>query len=487
MIFSVVGIVFSLILYLFFILGVEDSFSGVYPIFLVLIIGYILLFFISDRKQNYIISNWGLRPTYICFIGLVIVNIQFFFDESFCGTKIKDFIPVSWADQYLDKCFFGGCLFIVLFLLSNYNTKKFPYAKSASTILPVKLWTYIQLLFFILFVINIDIVSFLTGAVYSGSGDSNADGGLSSSFERFYDATSLITLALYTKKMSQWSDVSIKKYICSISLIFWVPLTIYIVLRLFSGDRGPVIYTTLSIIYSFTFVSKQFINVKLAILLMTCGAFAVTLLGYVRSRSTDLSFTEKVEQSLTRMSEKKDIEIQSFSPLTKELASSIRCNFVAVRGIEEGEANLSYGKFTVLSSFASFPGARKEYFKPIGLSDEDFSSAVYLTQLYNRTKSFTFGIGSSVFAEAYLELNIWGVIIVALLLGYLFKCIDLSYYYKGILSVAIIIIIIRWSAMAIYVSRDSLSHLVSYILSILIIYWIINPFLKFLYRLKLKI
>lgn len=478
MIFSIIGIILSLFLWIFSITGNEDSFSCLYPICLVLIIGYITLFYISDRKTDGSLSNWGVRPTYICLIGLVIVNLQFFFDVSFCGRKIKDFIPVSWAEQYSDTCFFGGCLFIVLFLLANYNTRKFPLFRCKPRLLPVKPWGYIQFAFFLLFVFTIDIESFLNGAIYVDSGTSNADGGLSASFERFYDATSIITLALYTQKMVRSGEsITIKKYIKSISILFWLPLCLYLILRLFSGDRGLVIYGTLSIIYSYTFVSKKFTKIKIAVPFIAVGAFAVTLLGFIRSRSTELSFAEKVVQSLSRMEEKKNNEIQSFSPLTQELASSLRCNFVAVRAIEEGDADLSFGKFTILSSIFSFPGARREYFKPIGLSDEDFSSAVYLTQLYNKSKTYTKGIGSSVFAEAYLDLNIWGVIIVALLLGYVFKCIDLSYKYKS-LSPIVIIITIRLATMAIYVSRDSLSHLVAYILSILIIYWIINPFLK---------
>ncbi len=478
MLFTIIGIVFGLILLLFSITSIGDSFLDLYPIFLVLIMGYIILFYISDKKNCKSLSKWGLRPSYICLIGLVIVNLQFFFDVSFCDREINDFIPINWAKQYSDICFFGGCLFIVSFLLANYHTKKCPFLRCKPWLLPVNPWVCIQFVFFLLFVCTIDIGQFLSGAIYVGSGASNADGGLSASFERFYDATSLITLALYTQKLVRSSEsISIKKYIKSISLLFWLPLCIYLILRLFSGDRGPVIFAILSIIYSYTFVSKKFTKIKVAILFIAIGAFVVTLLGFIRSRSTDLSFTEKVEQSLIRMDEKKVSEIQSVSPFTKELASSLKCNFVAVRAIEEGDADLSFGKFTILSSLSSFPGARKEYFKPIGLSDEDFSSAVYLTQLDNNSKTYSTGIGSSVFAEAYLDLNLWGVIIVAMLLGYIFKCIDLSYSYK-VLSPVVTIITIRLAAMSIYVSRDSLSHLVSYILSILIIYWIMNPFLK---------
>lgn len=478
MLFSIIGIVFGLILLLFSFTSIGDSFLDLYPIFLALIVGYIILFYFSDKKSGSPLFKWGLRPTYICLIGLVIVNLQFFFDVSLGDRRIIDYLPISWAEQYSDTCFFGGCLFIVAFLLANYHTKKFPFLKYKPRLLPVNPWVCVQFVFFLLFVYTIDIGSFLSGAIYIGTGASDADGGLSASFERFYDATSLITLALYTQKLVRSGEcVSIKKYIKSISLLFWLPLCFYVVLRLFSGDRGPVIYATLSIIYSYTFVSKKLTKVKVAILFMAAGAFAVTLLGIIRSRSTDLSFTEKVEQSLIRMDEIKTTYIQSFSPLTQELASSLRCNFVAVKAIEEGDANLTFGKFTILSSLSSFPGARKEYFKPIGLSDEDFSSAVYLTQLYNNSKTYSFGIGSSVFAEAYLDLNLWGVIIVAMMLGYIFKCIDLSYSLK-VLSPVVTIITIRLAAMSIYVSRDSLSHLVSYILSILIIYWIMNPFLK---------
>lgn len=485
LLFCGIGCFITFLLIVLAIISYGDSLAALYPITLCILASFIIYYYIIERSQNKRLSNWGFRPSYICFLGLFIVNLQFFIDQVIGNANVSDFLGFKWINIYLDKCFFGVCAFTISFLVANAITNR-PIKTSTSSDTNIKPWIRIQFLFFVLFIINIDIASFLSGEIYYGSGASNTVETISNSFERFYGSFVIIILSIYVKNFrNQQLKLSLKSFFQKISYWFWIPLIIYLVLRLFSGDRGPVIYTVLAIAYAYFLVSNKRLNLKWSILIIISAAFLISLLGITRSRDTKISFQEKIEQSLIRMDEINTLRFPTFSPFTYELAKSSQCNFIAIRHIEN-EGDYTLGKFSILSAIGSFPGAKKSYFKPFGLKDEDFSSAIYLTQIFNNKKSYSYGIGSSTIAEAYLDFGVFGLILVAFLFGYIFKRIDLSFESPHNLSTGQIIVILKLSSVAIYISRASLGQAVSMVFSTLIIYWIFLIIFKFLRIKKFK-
>lgn len=481
MVLTVIGAIWVLILIIFFTLGFGDSFSILYNPSIIISLIYWILCYSSSYRCPKSIRQWGFRPSYLCLIGLVVVNIQFFADYAFGLSDLPDHLYPGFSN-YADKCFFGGLVFINVFVISNYvSYHNFKLIKTHATDCSTdKIWLVLYLISFVIFLYNINIPQFLSGEIYLGSGSSDFNAGISTSMESIFGTFIIILTAIYTKRLlSKNQKVSISQFFKAFPLLFWIPFLSYLLLRLLSGDRGPVLYNGLLIFYSFSLCTKKLINVKWAFPMIIGLAFIVTLLGVIRSRDTTLSYTEKIEASIQRYGEIEGVRSATISPPTRELANSIRCNYIAVKDIEEGQTDLKYGKYIFLKCISSFPGAKKAYYKPLGLSAEDFSSAEYFTQSWNHGSNYSFGVGSSAFGEAYLDLNIFGVIIIALVLGWLFKMVDLGFTINiDLISLPILIVLFRVSMQSFYIARSSFSILLGSIIYTLIVFYVINFFIK---------
>ena len=427
------------------------------------VLGICIVYWVScfwiEKKVCRKLVLWGLRPSYICFLGLCVVNLQFFIDDIFNIGVIPD-LGVPNYTRYNDVCFYCGLLFNTVFVMSNtiHNKSYQPiilFKRFTSSWKAVTPWLYIYVISFILFLLTIDIVKFMTGAIYKESNASEAL--MSNSFEHIFNVVTLIIISIYTNKLIHLeSTFSIKEYIKSISYIFWIPFILYTSLRLFSGDRGPVLYNILIVFYSYTIVTHKLLSFKKTLPLIIIGAFSITLLGFVRSRSTELSYIDKIQEAVTvygDVSEKKS----TISPLTEELAKSVRCNYIALRDIEEERIGYQYGKYTILSTLTAFPSAKRTYFEKLGLKDIDFSSADYMTFSYSGP-SHTWGTGSTVLGEAYLDFGIIGIILIAFIVGKVFKYVDNIFLIDSRkLNAATIMFVLQFASHAIYISRSSFS------------------------------
>lgn len=488
MIVTIFGILYSLVLYILFFIGSGNQYEKLYPTCLVLLSVYILLFYLRGLRENPKLYNWGIRPTYLCLFGILVVNLQFFADVSLGFSRLTQSMPLSWAENYSDKCFFGGMLFVTVFILANYNSKtNWNIKEKSNRKLTIWPWLIFMLLSFMVFLVNIDMVSFLNGSVYSGSGASDFKENISNSMERVFNVFLIIVLSVYTKiQLNKKEIVTIKQFFKEMPFLFWVILSFYILLRLLSGDRGPVMYCSLSVLFSVLMVTHKTINMKISILIIAIGAFTITLLGVVRGRAVSLTYSEKIEESLKRLREINAERVKTVSTYTRELAGSMKCNFICVRDIEENRTNYSLGRYTFLSAIGSFPGMKKKYFEYLGFKKSEISSSEYITQSYNKSDTYDNGLGSSVFGEAYLELGFFGIIIIAAVLGLVFKKVDLSYFNSGGLSIPALIAIFKLSSVSFYISRSSFSYTLSQVLYIWVIYFIMNLIVKPLFYRKTK-
>lgn len=488
MIVTIFGIIYSFVLYVLFLIGNGNQLEKLYPTCLVLLLVYICLFYLSGLRKAPILYNWGMRPTYLCLFGILIVNLQFFVDKVLGFSTLSQSMPLPWAENYSDKCFFGGMLFVTVFILANYNSKtSWNIKEEYNRKLTIWPWLIFMLLSFMVFLVKIDMVSFLNGSVYSGSGASDFKENISNSMERVFNVFLIIVLSVYTKiQLSKGEAVTVKKFIKGMPFLFWMMVTFYILLRLLSGDRGPVMYCSLSVLFSVLMVTHKTINMKRSILIIAIGAFTITLLGVVRGRAVSLTYSEKVEESLKRLQEINAERVKTISTYTRELAGSMKCNFICVRDIEEERTNYSFGRYAFLSAIGSFPGAKKRYFEYFGFKKSEIDSAEYITQSYNGSATYKNGLGSSVFGEAYLELGVFGIIITAAILGLVFKKVDLSYFNSGGLSIPVLIVVFKLSSISFYISRSSFSYTLSQVLYIWVIYFILNLIVKPLFYRKTK-
>lgn len=466
------GIFLSYILFLF---SDEKALSILYIPWVLFTISIACLYYIKERDVT--VQKFWLRPSIICFFGLIIVGYQLSIDDCLGYSSLEQSVFVG-ASQYADKSFFSVSIFLFAYILGLKKSQNtlFNQVKNDTNKLQASVWLILMLLSFGLFLSSIDVRFYLSGASYHGSGAYDYQASLTNSFESLFQVFFHITLACYVKllNLNHNQSKTCKNFFKGFPVLFWVCVVLYLILRLLSGDRGPVIYNSLALVYAFVWYSKYRFKFSIVIITLVLGASFVTFLGTFRSRSSDLNIVEKITETVERRNE---IDEQSIFMGTYELARSIDTHVLAIRDIERDKTTYSYGKYTFFSLLTSIPGLKTKYLYDLGFKPDEINSAMYFT-ISSQGKHFNFNEGSSMFGESYLELGVLGMVIIGFLLGSIFKQLDFSIMQNRPLSVICIAVILIISEHAIYMGRSSFSYELSNVIHMLILYYIINFFIK---------
>jgi hypothetical protein len=218
-----------------------------------------------------------------------------------------------------------------------------------------------------------------------------------------------------------------------------------------SGDRGPLMSYSLCFISGYFFVKKIKLSYKKGILFIFTGAIMISILGMVRNLNKDLSFTEKIQLSLTE--NENDSRI-SFLPVTKELATSVRTLHHAVNYVPRNHDFL-YGRFQLQHLTVALPFF--SIFSPIIYEDTSWKyagSSSFITWI--RQGDFpTSGDGTSCIADFYLDFGMFGVLAGMFGFGYFMRFAEVKMYSANIPNLFVHVFIIVYLTNAIYISRSS--------------------------------
>lgn len=469
---SIFGLLISIILSFF---SEGKTLSWLYIPWALYTVFVALITYKNDNNVN--VRKFWLRPSIICFLSLIIVGYQLCIDDTL-GYSSIDTTILTEASKYADYCFFSASIFVFSYIiaLGKERTPLFDFWKNETNKKHAAIWLVLMVLTFVLFVSTIDIYFFLSGAAYHGSGAADYNFTISNTFEGLYQTFFYITLACYIKliSVSNRNPISFLKFLKSFPFLFWFCVILYLILRLLSGDRGPVIYNSLAIIYGFIWCTKYRFKLSTVVVTFIIGASLVSFLGTFRSRDSDLSLSEKITESINR---RKEIDDKSILVATKELAESEDTHFMAVRDVANAKTDYSFGKYTLLSVTSAIPGLKRKYLYDLGLDPGELDSATYFS-ISSQGKNFTFGEGSSMFGEAYLEFGVFGMVLFGLLLGYIYKQIDVSLMENRFISVISLAIVLKLSAQAIYMGRTSFAIELGSVLHMIVLFYIINFVIK---------
>ena len=438
--------------------------------------------FITYKKdKNASLHRFWLRPSIICLFSLVIVAFQLSIDHVLGNTSI-DATLFPGASAYADFCFFSAGIFIFSYLL-GLEYKNNILFKQRETCIKKKqaiAWLVLMIVTFVSFVSTIDVYFFLSGAAYQGSGDADYVYTISNTLEGLYQAFFYITLGSYSKLIGTGTNESSKsfwRFLKGFPIVFWICVILYLILRLFSGDRGPVIYNSLAIIYAYILCSKYKFKLYFVIASFIIGAMFVSFLGTFRSRDSDLSIAMKVYETINRQNELSASDNKSIFGPTVELAESEDTHFMAVRDIAKNRTTYSLGRYTLLSLTGAIPGLKRKYLYDLGLTPGEIDSSIYFS-ISSQGNNYSFGEGSSMFGEAYLEFGLLGMILFGLLLGFIYKQVDISLMQNRSFSVISLAIIFKLSAQAIYMGRTSFAIELGSVLHLIVLYLIFNFVIK---------
>lgn len=469
--FNILFIFFSIIYLIFYL--IEPSYGE--SVSLIIFLFSILLYFYFLSKINkYIFKNW-LSPSNFLLLGLIIVNLQSLLNIYFEFGDVGLYLENPNYENIKAKILYLSLLGINFYLLGVMNLKKRPQIKLGEIKIHIlKPWPWLILLTFIYFFLNIDVASFLDGSIYRGSGAFDKEREDSEFAENLLNVFFTIYLGLYSyNTIIKKNKLSILSFAFGISVIFWIPFIAYLILRAMSGDRGPVIYNALLLFYAYFICCKPQIKLFWFLTLFILGAFVISLLGTVRSLSSDIGFGEKVSTAL----EMKDNRIPSISPPTQELANSIKCNFIAVSDIEEGITDYRYGLNTLYNISTAVPGSYTFSREVLAIDPTEYSTSIYLTRSL-QGYDYRYGLGMTTFSEFYLDGGLIGIIVGFFFLGLLFRFVDYIILSPNIYSIYIVLFALKLASISVYIPRSSMGYGISKGLYCVIVFFFFNYIFK---------
>lgn len=237
-------------------------------------------------------------------------------------------------------------------------------------------------------------------------------------------------------------------------------LLIYLSLNFMVGDRGPLI--TISLVYLLVYLSVTRKKIRLIYIVIAVAFVGVllTTMGEIRRESNKITINDVVMHSNRE-------KVETISPITVELANSYRtftytvADIPSKRGYFGGMMQLRELIMSVpfLHRFVPFVYSQKSYEN----SSTDYCS--YLIQGLNRT----YGDGTSLLANLYMDFGVLGVICIMFFLGGFMYRLDIEIYdAKNIYWYAVATVVFSFS---LYMSRSALTTPLYYILpSVLILY-----------------
>lgn len=412
-------------------------------LFIVLNTISLLSFAFLDKDENVNLKNNKIKFSVLFLIGFLIVTFQPFVDLALGYLEpsnrylfirpaviLKTLLCASIA---LNSYLFGTSLFQSRKVIRKHgvDVRKF---------IDVRALKVINVLSFVFFLSQIN-ASFLNANTY-GSGRKTS---FFLGYSMLLYETSFIALILFViinnGRKSKFIPY-LKQY--GYSLLFFVA---YLLLIMFSGDRGPIIYLSLALFFGYIYLNDVKISSTKLISIFIVGSMVMTILGMIRRTGVtlDSAINSKIENTYYP---------DSILPMTKELATSVLTISVAVNKVPAVHGHF-FGLFMFQNFSVIIPGLNNLLNSKLGIDATNFSSSVFLTYM-SLGPNARWGVGTSAVADVYLDFGVFGVIIIFILFGYLTKKLEvyvLGYSSTNFLLVAVYLLFFSFS---IYISRSNL-------------------------------
>lgn len=417
-----------------------------------------LIYFIVTSQQRSGRGYW-IKPSYLFVIGFVAVNFQYLLDlrlglKSLASTRFLH-------ETILNHCAVLGTIGLLSFSfgyglkpLSNNGTVAAgawkEYNNSRTNGVPTLLIA-LQFVLFVWFLLSSNISSYIDGSDYEADSTSNAESLL-------YVVNALIIVLISKQHSSQDSFVAFIKRMPIVSLIVF---SVYIILRLMSGDRGPFVYSVLLLFWGYLYSSRKKIRGVVVVAGLFFGMLLITLVGIARGAMfVGSSFGNRMAgayEQYTDVGRFVNMEA-SVCPFTDELGYSFFVNQVDVYAVEvKGEKlhYFAYPFYSIISGIPFMPGIIQN---GLGVDPVSFSSGGFANYQFFGGYDRTWGIGTTILGDFYLSFGLLGVVLGLLLTGYILRYFDDVILGKNREEVGLyeLLFVLLFASKSIYMPRASL-------------------------------
>lgn len=436
----------ALVLLVYYFVPNERMDKGVITVLLSLVGLSTFLFFYRKEKAPSLKGQFFKHST-LAVVGLLIVNFQYYIDYligNIPATNTFIFVNQAIVVKTLTLSLIGLLLFFIGYL--SYKKKK------SITVTKEKAYNtkYLELLLLVFLVLYFSTLNM--NYVLGGYG--SEDLGTGANYFALLFKIFIICIVIQKSRnliITGNTDISLKRYLTNLGLIFNICLALYLLTVLLSGDRGPLITSSLIVFAGYLFVTKRKFKKRYGIILLFVGASLITLLGVARSIGSGLSFTDKMQMAFQENPFSRE---ESFLPQTKELAGSIKANHHAVDYVPS-QHDFLWGRF----QFQQITAAMPFFHNFNALIFEDMSrkyagSSSFVTWIFQGDYP-TYGNGTSVIADFYFDFGLFGVIVGMFFYGYFMRKAEVNMYSKQLPGVFMTAFFMVYIGSALYISRSS--------------------------------
>ncbi|MDY0781368.1 O-antigen polymerase [Tenacibaculum sp. IB213877] len=226
----------------------------------------------------------------------------------------------------------------------------------------------------------------------------------------------------------------------------FIVLSLYVLLFLLAGDRGPVMQILILLAVSYSIFQRK-ISFKAFFVSIIIGGVLFTIIGMGRSRDTSQRSMSLFEEGYNKL-----IQSENTINPTNELASSNRILFRAIDVVPDKHPYL-LGTTFFNEVIGVVPFAGGTYLKLTELPLMYTSSSYFFTVL-GQGVHFSYGEGSEILGDIYINFGVIGVFIMMFLLGgwvsYIIFNVEKNNYYNHTYIIIYVIICIG----ALYINRS---------------------------------
>jgi len=276
--------------------------------------------------------------------------------------------------------------------------------------------------------------------------------------------------------LSQTNHGSILKFLWKSNKPVLLILFCFILLFIYTGDRGPVLQILLIAIGGISLFIKT-IKIKSFIIVILFGMLVFTFISYARSRTV----TDDSEKNIAKFIERgfQNIKLGSFFDLGMDLIVNNRNLYSGVEYAKENGFN--HGKFMFYYLFSPIPFLPSLMTSTFANSEPfELTSAQIITDEANAS----YGLGSNMIADLYMAFGVLGVIVFMFYLGYIVTTFQLKALFSN--HHYYIIVYLFLLSFSIYLPRTSILDPIRHVVWAIILFFILKKLSKLFLGLSKK-